>query len=320
MNSSDETRPRVSRLQFGVSLPPVVQPFSAHLELAGAAEAVGLDLIGIQDHPYQPRYVDTLALIGLLLARTDRIRFFPDVANLPLRPPAVLAKTAATLDLLSEGRFELGLGAGGYWQAISTLGVDRLSGRESVDALEEAVGVIRAMWRDERGVELPGVRYSLHGASTGPGPAHEVGIWLGAQSSRMLTLTGRLADGWAAPIPSYLPYEDWAEAQERIDAAARQAGRSPAHVRRIAQVVGTVTAEPGAPWQPIGAEPIRGSAEQWTEVIRFLTSELRFDTVVFWPEHASVGQIERFGRDVAAKALNGGSATNLSNQQGVSNV
>ena len=306
MSSSDEIRPHASRLQFGVSLPPVVQPFSAHLELAGAAEAVGLDLIGIQDHPYQPRYVDTLALIGLLLARTDRIRFFPDVANLPLRPPAVLAKTAATLDLLSEGRFELGLGAGGYWQAI--------------DALEEAVGVIRAMWRGERGVELPGARYSLHGASTGPRPAHDVGIWLGAQSPRMLALTGQAADGWAAPIPSYLPYEDWAEAQERIDAAARQAGRSPAHVRRIAQVVGTVTAEPGAPWQPIGAEPIRGTAEQWTEVIRFLTTELRFDSVVFWPEHASVEQIERFGRDVAAKALNGSSGTNLSNQQGVRNA
>src|SRR6201993_1240527 len=98
MNSSDETRPQASRLQFGVSLPPVVQPFSAHFELAGAAEAVGLDLIGIQDHPCNPHYFDTLALIGQLLARTNRIRFFPDVANLPLRAPAVLAKTAATLD------------------------------------------------------------------------------------------------------------------------------------------------------------------------------------------------------------------------------
>jgi alkanesulfonate monooxygenase SsuD/methylene tetrahydromethanopterin reductase-like flavin-dependent oxidoreductase (luciferase family) len=309
MNASHEIRP----LQFGVSLPPVVKSLSAHLELAHAAESTGLDLVGIQDHPYQPRYVDTLALIGALLARTDRVSFFPDVANLPLRPPAVLAKTAATLDLLSDGRFELGLGAGGYWQAISTLGVDRLSPPEAVDALEEAVAVIRGMWSGEHGVELGGTHYSLHQANTGPGPAHDVGIWLGAQSPRMLALTGRLADGWAAPIPSYLPYEAWAEAQNRIDAAAREAGRSRTDIRRIAQVVGTVTAEPGIPWQPIGADPIRGTDEQWAEVIRLLTTELRFDTVVFWPEHASVEQIERFGRDVTARALDRGLSPNVSN-------
>jgi alkanesulfonate monooxygenase SsuD/methylene tetrahydromethanopterin reductase-like flavin-dependent oxidoreductase (luciferase family) len=313
MDSPHDTRPQVSPLQFGVSLPPVLQSFSAHLELAQAAESVGLDLVGIMDHPYQPRYVDTLALIGLLLARTDRVSFFPDVANLPLRPPAVLAKTAATLDLLSDGRFELGLGAGGYWQAISTLGVDRLSARGSVDALEEAVAVIRAMWSGEHGVEFGGTHYSLHHANTGPRPAHEVGIWLGAQSPRMLALTGRLADGWAAPIPSYLPYEAWAEAQSRIDAAARQTGRSRTDIRRIAQVVGTVTAEPGVPWQPVGADPIRGTAEQWAEAIRFLITELRFDTVVFWPEHASVEQIERFGRDVTTRALDGSLSPNLSN-------
>jgi alkanesulfonate monooxygenase SsuD/methylene tetrahydromethanopterin reductase-like flavin-dependent oxidoreductase (luciferase family) len=291
---------RSSRLRFGVSLPPVVRPLSDHVELVRAAEMAGLDLVGIMDHPYQPRYLDTLALIGQLLAHTERIIVFPDVADLPLRPPAVLAKTAATLDLLSNGRFELGLGAGGYWQAISTLGVQRLSGRESVDALEEAIGVIRAVWSGERGVQLDGTHYSLHGANTGPRPAHGVGIWVGAQGPRTLALTGRLADGWAAPIPSYLPYEHWADAQRRIDVAAREAGRSPDQIRRIAQVVGTVTDKPGVPWQPTGADPIRGTAGQWAEVIAFLTTELGFDTVVFWPEQASVEQIDRFGREVVA--------------------
>jgi alkanesulfonate monooxygenase SsuD/methylene tetrahydromethanopterin reductase-like flavin-dependent oxidoreductase (luciferase family) len=303
MNASAHTEVEAPQLQFGVSLPPSVQPLSAHLELVDAAESSGLDLVGIQDHPYQPRYVDTLALIGVLLARTERIRVFPDVANLPLRPPAVLAKTAATLDLLSDGRFELGLRAGGYWQAITTFGVRRRSARESVDALEEALAVIRAMWRDEHGVELPGRHYSLQRASTGPRPAHDVGIWLGAQSPRMLALTGRLADGSAAPIPSYLPYEECGEAQERIDTAARQAGRAPDSIRRIAQVVGTITPEPGPAWLPTGAAPIRGTTAQWAKVIRYLTAELRFDTVVLWPEQASAHQIERFGRDVLPAAL-----------------
>jgi alkanesulfonate monooxygenase SsuD/methylene tetrahydromethanopterin reductase-like flavin-dependent oxidoreductase (luciferase family) len=290
-------------LQFGVSVLPSVQPLAAHVELVHAAEAGGLDLVGIQDHPYQPGYVDTLALIGVLLARTDRLRIFPDVANLPLRPPAVLAKAAATLDLLSGGRFELGLGAGGYWQAISTFGVEQLTAGEARAAAEEAIGVIRAMWRNARGVELPGRRYSLHHANTGPAPAHDIGIWLGAQNPHMLDLTGRLADGWAAPIPSYLPYERWRQAQERIDDAARRAGRHPSSIRRIAQLVGTITSATRSNWRPAGADPIRGGAAQWVDVIAYLGVELRFDTVIFWPEQASIEQIERFAHDVVPAAL-----------------
>src|SRR2546423_15534510 len=77
------------------------------LEHVTAAEEAGLDLVGIQDHPYQRRFLDTWSLIPFLAARTSTIRFFPDVANLPLRPPAVMAKAAATIDLLSGGPFEL---------------------------------------------------------------------------------------------------------------------------------------------------------------------------------------------------------------------
>lgn len=53
-----------------------------------AAEAAGLDQVGIQDHPYQRRFLDTWTLLAYLAARTERIRLVPDVVNLPLRPPA----------------------------------------------------------------------------------------------------------------------------------------------------------------------------------------------------------------------------------------
>jgi alkanesulfonate monooxygenase SsuD/methylene tetrahydromethanopterin reductase-like flavin-dependent oxidoreductase (luciferase family) len=291
------------RLQFGVSLLPSVQPLSAHLELVHAAESSGLDLIGIQDHPYHPGFLDTFAVIGMLLARTERVRFFPDVANLPLRPPAVLAKMAASLDLFSGGRFELGLGAGGYWQAISTLGVARLTAREALQAAGESIGVIRAMWANTCGVELSGHHYSLQQANTGPAPAHTVGIWLGAHSPGMFEVTGRLADGWAAPIPSYLPYERSSPAQQQIDTAARHAGRHPSSIRRIAQVVGTIAPDPQSDWVPTGADPLRGVAAQWAEEIRYLSNELRFDTFIFWPEQASIEQIDRFARDVVSAAL-----------------
>ena len=92
-----------------------------------AADEGGLQLVGVQDHPYQRRFLDTFSLIATLLAETRRISFFTDVANLPLRPPAVMAKAAASLDVLSGGRFELGLGAGGFQDGIAGMGGPRRS-------------------------------------------------------------------------------------------------------------------------------------------------------------------------------------------------
>ena len=138
------------RVEFGVFPIPVADERDKVLEQVLAAERHGLDLVGIQDHPYQRRFLDTWSLIPFLAARTETIRFFPDVANLPLRPPAVMAKAAASIDLLSGGRFELGLGAGAFWDAIGAMGGRGSRGQESVDALEEAIEVIRAMWSGER--------------------------------------------------------------------------------------------------------------------------------------------------------------------------
>jgi len=289
-------------IRFGVALPPAATSLDEQLLLAQAADAAGLDLIGVMDHPYHPRYLDTLSLIGMLLARTERVHIFPDVADLPLRPPQMLAKAAASLDLLSGGRFELGLGSGGYWDAIKTFGVRPLTRAQAVDALEEAIGIIRALWSGARGIRFSGEYYRLEEAAGGPAPPHETGIWVGAQGTRLLETTGRLADGWAAPIPSYLPYERWGEAQTRIDSAARAAGRDPSAIRRLAQVAGAVTDPPGRAWEPVGAAPIRGHAAQWADVITYLVDELRFDAVVFWPEQASVAQIERFA-EIATEFL-----------------
>ena len=127
------------------------------------ADEGGLRLVGIQDHPYQRRFLDTFALIATLLAETRRISFFTDVANLPLRPPAVMAKAAASLDVLSGGRFELGLGAGGLPDYIAAMGGPRRSPGESVEALEEAIDVIRLMWSGERSVSFEGRHYRLDG-------------------------------------------------------------------------------------------------------------------------------------------------------------
>src|SRR4051794_260414 len=188
-------------VEFGIFPVPNATEADELLEHVLAAERAGLDLVGIQDHPYQRRFLDTWSLIPFLAAKTQRIRFFPDVANLPLRPPAVMANAAASIDILSGGRFELGLGAGAVWGGVGAMGGPVRGGKESVDALEEAIAVIRLMWSGERSVAFSGDYYSVDGVHPGPAPAHPIGIWLGAYGPRMMRVVGRLADGWIPSLP-----------------------------------------------------------------------------------------------------------------------
>jgi alkanesulfonate monooxygenase SsuD/methylene tetrahydromethanopterin reductase-like flavin-dependent oxidoreductase (luciferase family) len=229
-------------IQFGYFvLPDSMRPLRP-LELAIRAEELGIDLIGAQDHPYQRRFYDTWTLLTAIAMRTTRVSVFPDVANLPLRPPAMLAKAAASLDLLSSGRVELGLGAGGFWEAIAAMGGPARTPGEAVSALEEAIEVIRLMWSGARGVRFDGKFYELAGLNAGPAPAHPIGIWLGAYRPRMLRLVGRAADGWV-PSLGYLKPEGMPEANARIDDAAREAGRDPAVIRRVLNVAANLTAD-----------------------------------------------------------------------------
>ena len=131
-------------LLFGISVPPSARDHAALLGTAELADDLGLDIIGFQDHPYQSEFLDAWTLLSYVAGRTQHIRLFPNVANIPLRPPAVLARSAAALDILSGGRVELGLGAGAFLAPIASMGGPRRTMGELVDALEEAIVVIRA--------------------------------------------------------------------------------------------------------------------------------------------------------------------------------
>jgi len=217
-------------VRFGVFITPVAteQP----LELARIADDLGFDVLGVQDHPYQRRFFDTWTLLTAMAMRTEHITVFPDVANLPLRPPAVLAKAAATLDILSGGRVELGLGAGGFWDAIRAYGGPVRTPGESVSAVEDAIQVIRLLWSGQHGIRFDGKLYPLAGAHSGPVPKHPIGIWIGGYKPRMLSVIGRLADGWV-PSLGYLKPPDLLEGNRRIDEAATAAGRDPRSIRRV---------------------------------------------------------------------------------------
>jgi alkanesulfonate monooxygenase SsuD/methylene tetrahydromethanopterin reductase-like flavin-dependent oxidoreductase (luciferase family) len=226
--------------------------------------------------------------MATLLAKTERVRVFPDVANLPLRPPAVMAK-AAGLDVMSGGRFELGLGAGSFWEAVVAMGGPRRSPGEAVEALAEAIEVVRLMWSEQRSVRFDGRHYRLAGVKPGPQPVHEIGIWLGVGGPRTLALLGRAADGWV-PSSGWATPDKLAGMHARIDEAAVAAGRDPARIRRVYNVWGAIDGSGGF---------LQGSAERWVDELTELAVDHGMDTFVFGPSEDPVPQLRRFAAEVA---------------------
>jgi alkanesulfonate monooxygenase SsuD/methylene tetrahydromethanopterin reductase-like flavin-dependent oxidoreductase (luciferase family) len=293
--------------QVGISIIPDVDSLARSRELVQAADKGGIALVGIQDHPYQRHFFDTWSLIATLLGETKRISFFTDVANLPLRPPAVLAKAAASLDVLSGGRFELGLGAGGLSDVIAAFGGPRRTPGESVEALDEAIDVIRLLWSEERSVSFEGKYYRLDDARPGPRPAHPIAIWIGAFKPRMFRLVGRKADGWL-PSLGVLARDELRAGNARIDAAAENAGRDPRSIRRLINVQGVIGEQhaPSRSELPVGylaGEPLAGPPGWWVETIAGFVDD-GFDTIVFWPVDPSPGQVERLIGEVVPQLPN----------------
>ncbi|WP_199422159.1 LLM class flavin-dependent oxidoreductase [Actinotalea solisilvae] len=277
-------------LRLGAFLTPSAADPRRVVALAQASERAGLDLVALQDHPYQPAFLDTWTLLSHLGALTSRVRLAPDVANLPLRPPAVLARSVASLDLLTGGRVELGLGAGAFWDAVVAMGGRRLTPGEAVRATEEAIAVVRGVWdvADRRPLRVEGEVHRVVGAKRGPAPAHDVEIWLGAYGPRMLALTGRLGDGWV-PSLGRTPLADLVAGHAVVDDAAHAAGRDPAAVRRLLNVGGRFEARSGG--------LLVGPPAQWVEQLAALALEHGFSTFVLMGDDERA--IELLGQEVA---------------------
>ena len=279
------------RLLFGLSVTPIADAYRAIVGQVLAAERGGLDLVGIQDHPYQRRFLDTFSLMADVLARTVRLHVFPDVANLPLRPPPMLAKAAASLDVMSGGRFELGIGSGAFWQAMTGMGGPSRSAAEAVDGLVEAIAIIRAALEGDRVVRGAGPVYPVPGYPPGPLPAHRIEIWVGAYRPRGLRLIGRLADGWV-PSLAYMGPDAFRSASAVLDAAAEKAGRDPRSIRRIYNVAGSITDGDRGPGL------LDGPVDHWVQTLATWATELGVTAFIFWPPDDDVRQVERFSAEV----------------------
>ncbi|GAA1179218.1 hypothetical protein GCM10009584_21230 [Ornithinimicrobium humiphilum] len=275
-------------IRLGIFPTPDAADPQRAVALAEVADTSGIDLVTVQDHPYNARQVDSWTLLSWIAARTTSVRVGPNVASLPLHQPVVLARAVATLDLLSGGRADLGLGTGAFWDAIAAAGGPRRTPGEAVDALVEAIDVVRQVWRGEGAVRVDGEHYRIRGLHSGPAPAGEPAIWIGAYGPRMQRVTGRLADGWL-PSMGYLPPERLAEANARIDEAARKAGRAPQDVVRLYNVHGTFG--PAS-----GRGGLHGTPADWAEQLAGLALGEGMSTFILATDDARAVRV--FGEEV----------------------
>ena len=259
-----------TELIFGVGVSASAAAGADPVGLAQEAERLGYDFVSASDHPCgrDPSY-EAATMLTWIAARTSRIQVASRVLAVPFRRPAMVAKLAASLDLLSGGRFILGLGAGYVDEEIAALGGPALSPAAKIDGLAEAIQVIRGAWT-QSGFTQHGRQHSVRNLEMEPKPGRPIPIWLGTFGPRALAVTGRLADGWI-PSLGYLPTEQFPALRRRIDAAAESAGRDPAHIRSILNL--PVRIDPAATPHP---DLVTGSASQVAAQLHDLVTRYGF--------------------------------------------
>ena len=254
----------MTELIFGVGVPASAAPGDDPVGMAQHAERLGYDFVSVADHPAgaSPSY-ETTIMLTRIAAQTSRIKVASRVLAVPFRRPAMVAKLAASLDLLSGGRFILGLGGGYSDNEITALGGPALSPSEKIDGLAEAIQVIRGAWTHS-GYTQDGRHHSVGDLEMEPKPTSPIPVWLGTFGPRALAVTGKLADGWI-PSLGYKPLDEFPAMRRRIDAAAEAAGRRPDQIRGILNL--SVRIDPDAQPQP---DAVTGTAKQVVSQLRNL--------------------------------------------------
>ena len=254
-----------------------------------------------------------------LLAQTQRIRAVPMVLANPYRHPALLAKMAATLDVISGGRVTLGIGAGGSGSDTRASGLPWASTRQRCAMLEESIALIRQLWT-EPSVDFHGRYYQTTGASVQPKPVQQPAppVLVGGHGPRyVLPAIGRTAD--IANVGNNDTVADHRQYQSIVHAAAEAAGRDPsaiewthnadciiaptqreydALVSHLAQQAGVTVAEYQSQRLP---NTLCGTPEQVAErVNEYVESDIRYFFVVF-PNPAPSETLALFAEEVMAR-------------------
>jgi alkanesulfonate monooxygenase SsuD/methylene tetrahydromethanopterin reductase-like flavin-dependent oxidoreductase (luciferase family) len=190
--------------------------------------------------------LEAWTLLAALAAETERIRLGVVVTSNRLRPPALLAKMAATVDQISAGRLVFGIGAGGHAvsdpagmtlveREFGAYGIDVVSAREAVDALGEAVTIFRRLWTESEPFDFEGHCYHLKGAIAEPKPVQRPGppVMMAGAGVRSLRIAAQHADIWIWPGD----LDEFRSKSKLLDEQCLVAGRDPAEITRSVQVL-----------------------------------------------------------------------------------
>ena len=276
-------------VRFGLNADPNIGGVAIAERITAIADSHGLELVGMQDHPYNDGFLDTFTLLTWLASKTASVHFVTNVANLPLRPPVMLAKQAATMDVLSGGRFELGLGAGAFWEGIAGMGGPHRAPRTALASLSEAIDILRSFWAGEP-FGFRGEHYQAPSVRPAPKPAHGMRIWLGVRGPRAVRLAGAKADGLMVSSPMVTP-DLLPELNEILTAGAAENGRDPAAITRLYNVMGLITSE--------NKDDFHGPVDRWVDTLTSLHLESGMNAFVYWPS----GDRERQSRIFAAEVV-----------------
>jgi alkanesulfonate monooxygenase SsuD/methylene tetrahydromethanopterin reductase-like flavin-dependent oxidoreductase (luciferase family) len=262
-------------VQLGYNLSTSAAPGADPVADAREVEALGFDFVSMSDHLHgdHPTF-ETWTLLTWVAAATSRVGLVTNVLGLPYRPVPVVAKMAESLHRLSGGRLVLGLGAGGNDAEFRAFGV-QVAGGSKVAGLDEGIEAMRALWA-RPAVSTDGPAVVLREASLTPRPSSPIPIWVGAYGPRMLSLVGRLADGWLPSMP-FVPPEALPARRAEVERAAEAAGRDPAALT-YAYNVGTFVGE-----RLDGKPVVSGTVDEVVGALARLVSEQRLDAVNLWP-------------------------------------
>jgi alkanesulfonate monooxygenase SsuD/methylene tetrahydromethanopterin reductase-like flavin-dependent oxidoreductase (luciferase family) len=302
---------QISRPSIRFTTPVQAMTFEQTLDNALAAEAAGFSGVTFSDRPHDPM-LDGWTLSAAIAARTERVRLYHTTLNIPYRFPAVLAKEAATLDIVSNGRLDLCLGAGGEGNRplYDSIGVPMASPGERLRGLRECIDILRGIWSNER-FTYEGEVYSVEDAAGGVRPVQEsIPIWIGALMPRALKLAGESADG-------FIKNQGWGTADElrqmneAIDEAAIKAGRYPGAIRRVLNGSGYVasTSEEGARYREqgsaqnaFGTRGLIGTVDEILDLVREYRAAGVDTFNVRFPAGQQLEHLKRFGAEVIPAA------------------
>ncbi|WP_370617756.1 LLM class flavin-dependent oxidoreductase [Mumia sp. Pv 4-285] len=218
----------MSRREIGMAIGLTLSDPRLVVTEARQAEAAGFDLVAVGEHVFHHGGApNPYVQLAAAAAATTRIRLLSSVSLLPLYPAALAAKLAATLDLVSGGRFDLGVGAGGEYEAeFAAVGVDPVTRFRKLD---ESLDVLQRLFTGER-VSYDGEYTVLDDVALDPPPVQDGGppIWLGGRGDGALRRAGRFAQVW---MPYMVTPDRLAEGLVTARRQAEEVGRDPASIR-----------------------------------------------------------------------------------------